>query len=314
TFAFSPDGKTLAAEGHVNRHVGPSDIPPGSITPLLTLWDVATGKVIKQTQGKVDSFFHLRGWSSKPGKNDRHDRTTIGRSDELMSEVDVEVIGMGEARLGGGFPQAASPDGKTVAADGGDGTIRLTVGTKGEDPRLLSQHESEVTSLAFSPDGRYLASGDKDGRVYLWVVSTGKIRWEVVNGKDRDLFKDQDQSPGWRGRISAVSFSPDGSLLITDGESRNRSGAGIYVTCLWRLTDQGKEARPGPLSPRELDDLWADLADADTGTAYRAVVSLIAAPKQATKLLADQARSLSAPHERIARLVADLDDDDFAVR
>src|SRR5262249_36051041 len=102
--------------------------------------------------------------------------------------------------------------------------------------------------------------------------------------------------------------------LITDGESRNRSGAGIYVTCLWSLADQGNEGRSAPLSARELDDLWADLADADAGTAYRAGLRLIAAPKQATKLLAEQARSLSAPHERIARLVADLDADDFAVR
>jgi hypothetical protein len=43
-------------------------------------------------------------------------------------------------------------------------------------------------------------------------------------------------------------------------------------------------------------------------------VTLIAAPEQATALLAGKARLLSAPHERIARLLADLDDDEFAIR
>ena len=40
----------------------------------------------------------------------------------------------------------------------------------------LEGHTSSVSSLAFSPDGKTLASGGNDNIIYLWSVSAGKRR------------------------------------------------------------------------------------------------------------------------------------------
>ena len=60
---------------------------------------------------------------------------------------------------------------------------------------------SGSVSVAFSPDGRYLATGDTDGDVGLWEVSSG----------DNIYYK------GLGGSVEGVAFSPDGSRLAADG-------------------------------------------------------------------------------------------------
>jgi WD40 repeat protein len=45
----------------------------------------------------------------------------------------------------------------------------------GKSKRTLKGHDMTVTSLAFSPDGRLLASGSGNAAVVLWVVESGKI-------------------------------------------------------------------------------------------------------------------------------------------
>ena len=59
-----------------------------------------------------------------------------------------------------------------MASGGHDATVRLWDADTGEHLRTLNGHTDEVWSVAFSPDGRTLASGSWDGTVLLWDVSS----------------------------------------------------------------------------------------------------------------------------------------------
>jgi hypothetical protein len=69
------------------------------------------------------------------------------------------------------------------------------------------------------------------------------------------------------------------------------------------------------LGPKELETLWADLAGADAARAYRAICTLAAAPQQTISFLGKRLRPLEPADARlVARLIADLDNDDFGIR
>jgi len=64
-----------------------------------------------------------------------------------------------------------------------------------------------------------------------------------------------------------------------------------------------------------LEPLWDDLASGDSRKAHQAVTALSTAPPQATALLRQHLRpAAAADARRIARLIADLDSSEFAVR
>jgi WD40 repeat protein len=66
---------------------------------------------------------------------------------------------------------ALSPDGETIAAGAGDGTITLwNLAERQVIGNPLRSHRAAVTSLSFSPDGRFLGSAAEDGPAVLWAV------------------------------------------------------------------------------------------------------------------------------------------------
>lgn len=76
------------------------------------------------------------------------------------------------------------------------------------NPAILSSvntnHTDEVKAVAFSPDGRYLASGSYDRTINLWDVSpSGSL-----------TFKQTLTPPGQHEPVTSLAFSPDGSSLV----------------------------------------------------------------------------------------------------
>src|SRR5205823_3023971 len=111
---------------------------------------------------------------------------------------------------------------------------------------------------------------------------------------------------GGEGQVSALAFSRDGRLLA--------SGSHNSTVLVWRVPEV---ARPAPAAPdgKARERLWAELADKDAAKAYRAVLALAARPAEAVPLVRAKLKPRPGPDEkRLAKLLADLDSDDFETR
>ncbi len=117
-----------------------------------------------------------------------------------------------------------SPDGSLIATGswdpdiGSDNSdeIRIWDVSSGELLQSLSGHEKRVLSVAFSPDGRWLAAGlvDNYDNVLIWDINSGKIA-ATLEGHE-----------SW---VRSVAFSPDGRLLASaSGEMGRKPGLKIW--------------------------------------------------------------------------------------
>jgi len=100
----------------------------------------------------------------------------MGRAGHHQAEVTDEAEGgtraVGGGVAGSGLPDARAvfPDGRGRAAGQGRGGSRTPV----PGPRNRMTHDGWVLSVAYSPDGKTLASGSADKTIKLWDVATGK--------------------------------------------------------------------------------------------------------------------------------------------
>jgi hypothetical protein len=199
-------------------------------------------------------------------------------------------------------PITFSPDGCTLLMGGGGDFLLAgvtqrtfhawTVATGEDRPFMATQH-ARVFSVTVSPDGRTLAWGDAHGTVTLWDLVASQVRRRLK---------------GHLSYVKSLAFSPDGKTLA--------SGSADTTVLLWDATGLPIAAHSGTLSAERLQALWADLASKDAGKAFDAIGLLTASGKQAIPLLKSRLRPAPAPADpkQVARLMADFDSEQFAVR
>jgi hypothetical protein len=159
----------------------------------------------------------------------------------------------------------------------------------------VSDPKASAGAVAFALKGRALA----------WSDETSVHVTELATGKELRRFTGQ-------GEIQEMSLADDGSLLVTRGADS--------TAIVWTLAGLEKAMRPRDATRRaeELDALWKGLADGDAAKAYQAVWALAESPGQAVALVRERVRPAGAlagaEAERLARLLAELDGEEFGRR
>jgi WD40 repeat protein len=210
--AWNPSGSFLASSS-------------GDCT--IKLWNVRTGQVLRTLQGHTD-------WVRSVAWNPDSTLLASGSGDCTVRLWDVrtsQVLRTLQGYTSWIWSVAWSPDGTLLANGSADCTVRLwdvgkihtepeselelTVNpgskwTSGKLLRTLQGHTSWVVSVAWSPDGSFIASGSGDGTVKLWDVRTGQ------------LLRTLQGHTSW---VWSVAWSPDGSFIA--------SGSYDHTVKLW---------------------------------------------------------------------------------
>jgi RNA polymerase sigma factor (sigma-70 family) len=106
---------------------------------------------------------------------------------------------------------ALSTDGWVVARGSSANTVTLWAVASRKELHTLRGHTAPIFCLAFSPDGKTLASATGD---YIKETCPGEVKlWDVATGKERARL------PGHRRMVLSLAFSPDGKTLASSSDT-----------------------------------------------------------------------------------------------
>jgi WD40 repeat protein len=195
SMALSPDGRTLAVA-----------YPNGTVT----MWTIATGQVTDLTgsgTGIRSVAFSPDGRTLATSESQRWQPGQANLAAGTTSTIRLWDLATGQATTlssmpgsYGGQALAFHPGGHTLAGNMGmDGTVRLLDLAAGK-VAVLTGHASAIEAVAFSPDGRTLATGSTDATIRLWDLATGQTTITLTPHG---------------GYVVSVAFGPDARTLAS---------------------------------------------------------------------------------------------------
>jgi WD40 repeat protein len=175
-------------------------------TPTLSLWDPATGKLLRTLAGHAASVSTVAfAPSGKTLASASYDKTVrlwdvaTGKPLLTFSGHDSVVLAL-----------AFSASGKQLASGGADKQVLVWEASSGKVLHKLTGHTGDVTALSWQPVSMpLLASAGREGTVHLWTVRTGKAS-ELQGSND----------------LASLAWSPDGKQVA--------AGQGDHRLLIWK--------------------------------------------------------------------------------
>jgi WD40 repeat protein/transcriptional regulator with XRE-family HTH domain len=186
--AFAPDGHMLAS---------------GGTDECVKLWDVVTG-VNMQTLATLGSAVDTVAWSP-----DGHILAGCGSNGsiwlwQIQGKEPATCIEILKQHTNWVYGLAFSPDGLQMVSGSWDGTVKICDIASKRILQTLTGHIGRVFSVAWSPDGRVIASTGYDDKT---------IRlWDVVQNRYRAVLH------GHTGAVYTLAFTPDSREVLSGSE------------------------------------------------------------------------------------------------
>lgn len=179
---FNPNGNTLASAGKDNS---------------IFLWDLNTG-----SQTKMFGYSGRLSENKLRFSNDGKTLSSGGRDSIIMWDATTGEYKKTITQLPGHIADFSfSPLGRIVVSVTWVGEVCISDSATGEKMKLYDvEMKDSVFSMGFSPDGKNVAIGSRDGIIYLVDLFSGELNRKLI-GHHQD--------------IQRVVFSPDGNTLAS---------------------------------------------------------------------------------------------------
>ena len=218
--AFSSDGKHLATGDEAGVVRIWDIIPDQELLTLTNPTGTEVGRILFSPDGShlFVAYEYTSSGGSFPGAPG-FIKVLNATTGEGVFTLPRPTIIVGE--------MAVSPDGALLAASTRDPTPKVWDAATGREVLKLSGHTGNVFGIAFSPDGKRLATGSpEDNTAKVWDVATGEMLITLTGHEDG---------------VFSVAFSPDGTRLATTSWDRTAKvwdlASGQVVSTLTGHTD-----------------------------------------------------------------------------
>ena len=218
---YSPDGKYIVS---------------GSEDKTIKLWEAATGECIKtlseHTSPVYAVAYSLDGKTVASGSLDITIKIWKVATGECIKTLETGAVVRSVSY---------SPDGAYLASSFWNNEIKLWDIATEECVKTFGGHTNSVSSVAYSLDGKYLATGSADG-VKLWNVTTGE-HVKKLNGQGNVVYSPDGKYiasrtskvvnlsevatgecikrfEGHTDTIYSVAYSPDGKYIASGSEDK----------------------------------------------------------------------------------------------